>query len=73
MRHNRALFQMTDASVDSAPAATWAVTNTWDSVRGSITYARSSYVGAGGHCAHASCDTAVGFWLYTARQVVNHV
>jgi len=30
MPHNLALLQMTDASRDSAPAATWAVTNTWD-------------------------------------------
>jgi hypothetical protein len=30
MPHNLALFQMTDASRDSAPAATWSVTNTWD-------------------------------------------
>ena len=36
MPHNLALFQMTDASVDSAPAATSAVTNTWDSVFGDI-------------------------------------
>lgn len=30
MPHNCALFQMTDATKDSAPAATWAVTGTWD-------------------------------------------
>lgn len=30
MPHNCALFQMTDASKDSAPAATWTVTRTWD-------------------------------------------
>lgn len=30
MPHNCALFQMTDASKDSAPAATWSVTGTWD-------------------------------------------